>query len=386
MPLAAVFGGVSAAASVGSSIYGAHQAGSAADAQVTAANHAADLQHQDTQAALAYQQQQDALNRSILSPYIATGTSANMTLGNLMGLQPNYQTTPSGQAYNPPAAPAGPDFSSMDFNSVIHSGNPDVSPDQRTTIAWGQQGIPMTYVTTSDGKSVAVRTDHGYGAQPAPQAAPEAQQQTMQMAPEGGPQSPDFGSLAKGFDEKFVAPTADDLNQDPGFESRIRLGNEAIERSAAARGSVLNPGTLKELMSYNSDQASQEYGATYNRRMQEYLNRANIFNQNNTNLFNRYSALSGGGQTTAANLGQLGNQSANQIANTYMTSGAQQGEDIMQAGNARASGYIGAGNAWQQGLGGMTNNLMDLYYLQKKFPSSGGSKVGSNYAGQFGGG
>jgi hypothetical protein len=78
---ALAIGGIAAAAGgVASSAIGSHAAGKAADAQVKAANHAADIQHQDAQAALAYQKQQDALNQKNMAPWLQAGQGSISSL------------------------------------------------------------------------------------------------------------------------------------------------------------------------------------------------------------------------------------------------------------------------------------------------------------------
>ncbi|MEE9312624.1 MAG: hypothetical protein V3V10_09460, partial [Planctomycetota bacterium] len=58
------------------------------------------------------------------------------------------------------------------------------------------------------------------------------------------------------------------------------------------------------------------------------------------NQLNRLASLSGGGQVTATNLGQLGAQTAGQI-----------GAGLQQAGAARASGILGRSEGIRGGIG-----------------------------------
>jgi len=81
MPLAAI-AAIGVAGSIAGGAIAAHGAGQAANAQVGAANHAADLQHQDTQAALAYQKEKDALAQQNAAPWLHAGQEA---LGQLSG-------------------------------------------------------------------------------------------------------------------------------------------------------------------------------------------------------------------------------------------------------------------------------------------------------------
>lgn len=165
----------------------------------------------------------------------------------------------------------------------------------------------------------------------------------------------------------FVAPAPFDpskVTMDPGFDFRLREGQRAIERSAAARGGALGTGTLRGLARYGQDYASNEYGAAYGRAASEYdrnfNNAFNVFNANQTNKFNRLASLANVGQTaTAQSNSAYGNYGAN-VSNAAMQTGSTLADLSTQAGNARASGYVGAGNAWNTSLGNFANNFTKL--------------------------
>lgn len=175
----------------------------------------------------------------------------------------------------------------------------------------------------------------------------------------------------KPFDEQFKAPGMADMTNDPGFQTRLAAGQQILERGAASKGRVLSGGSSKELTRYGSDYGSAEYDKIYNRSLQEYMNRFNIQNSNNTNDFNREAAISGVGQQTGTALGVAGNNTAATINNTLMSSAAQQGADYRAAGDARASGYINSANAWSNGLGNATNSISQ-YLLMKQMMGGGG--------------
>src|SRR5262249_15311890 len=124
-----------------------------------------------------------------------------------------------------------------------------------------------------------------------------------------------FGSLMQPFGEQFAAPTDVTEQNDPGFQFRLKQGQQALERSAAARGSLLTGGTMKDLTNYAQDYASNEYNNVYNRAMGEYLNRYNIFKQNQNDQFNRLAALSGIGQTSTSQLMGAGQNAASNVGN-----------------------------------------------------------------------
>lgn len=78
--LAIGLGVASAAGGIGSAAIGAHAAGSAAETQAAALQHGYDLQHQDNQAALAFQQKQYAQQQKDLAPWLQSGSGAINTL------------------------------------------------------------------------------------------------------------------------------------------------------------------------------------------------------------------------------------------------------------------------------------------------------------------
>lgn len=103
----------------------------------------------------------------------------------------------------------------------------------------------------------------------------------------------------------------------PDYEFRRNEGMRGIQQSAAAKGSLYSGNALKALNEYNSNLASQEFG----------------------NYFNRQSQLADRGQNAAANQGAFGAQNAGFVGNA-----------LMDAGNAQASGTVGAANSLTEGL------------------------------------
>ena len=197
--------------------------------------------------------------------------------------------------------------------------------------------------------------------EPFRQAGLTAQQQIMQLLGIGGDQNAaNYGSMAKPFG-------ADQFQQDPGYAFRQAEGMKALERSAAARGGLLSGATMKGIQRFGQDLASQEYQNAFNRYQVERAARLNPL-----------QSLMGAGQS-AANVttgaaGQMGqNVAGNQLA----------------AGQARASGYIGVGNAINQGLGSIAGyyanqplqNAMINYYNNSSIPSGGAPSYGVPSAG-----
>lgn len=141
------------------------------------------------------------------------------------------------------------------------------------------------------------------------------------------------GGLAAGgeFNRAF---TMADYQQDPGYQFRLQQGQQGIEAASVANGSRYSGATLKALNRFNSNQASQEYSNAYNR-----------YNNDVASRFNRLASVAGVGQTAT-----------NQTAAAGQAAVSNAGNAIQNAGAARASGYIGSGNAINGTLGTLANN------------------------------
>lgn len=180
-----------------------------------------------------------------------------------------------------------------------------------------------------------------------------------------------FGSLAQGWNSpfsssagNFQAPGMDAAMNSPGFQFRLKEGLSALERSAAAKGTLLTGGTLKDLNSWAQDYASNEYDKVYNRalgenQMQygrdfgEYGMNRDTFWTNQNNQYSRYMGLAGLGQQAAGQLGAYGS--------SYMN----QGNDLMTgSGNAQAAGTIGSTGAYAPLYGGMAD-IFNQYWQSK---------------------
>ena len=70
--------------------------------------------------------------------------------------------------------------------------------------------------------------------------------------------------------EPFTAPTAEDVRNLPGYAFREEQGAKRLEQSAAAKGLLRSSGTMKDLIRYGQDFASNEYGQEYARQASEY--------------------------------------------------------------------------------------------------------------------
>lgn len=112
-----------------------------------------------------------------------------------------------------------------------------------------------------------------------------------------------------------------------GYQFERDQGLQSVDRGAAARGGALSGRAMIGSQRFGQGLASTRAG--------DYMN--------------RLAALAGAGQTASSNIGSLGMGTGQGIAN-----------NLQNAGNARASGYINQGNAY----GNMFNSLgqMGAYY------------------------
>jgi hypothetical protein len=160
----------------------------------------------------------------------------------------------------------------------------------------------------------------------------------------GDSASAGYGNLLRDF-------STADFQADPGYAFRMSEGLKALDRTAAARGGMISGAAQKAAARYGQDMASNEY--------------QNAFNRYNQNRSQRYQMLTGQ-QTAGANATNAQNQSSANYASAA-------GNALQNAGNARASGYMGQANAW----GGALNSLSNagLQYGMSKM--GGGTAPGS---------
>lgn len=130
------------------------------------------------------------------------------------------------------------------------------------------------------------------------------------------PATADFGKYAKDF-------SMNDFQEDPGYGFRMQEGMKALNNSMAARGMGVSGANIKGALKYGQDLGSQEYQNAFNR-----------YQVNRSNQLNPLQSLMGGAQT-----------SANTLTDAAGNMGRTISENQLQAGNARASGYVGGANA-----------------------------------------
>lgn len=119
-----------------------------------------------------------------------------------------------------------------------------------------------------------------------------------------------------------------DFVTDPGYAFRLSEGQQAIDRSAAARGGTQSGAALKAAARYGQDMGSQEYGNAYSR-----------YNTNRTNRLAPLGSIATMGANAATNNAtQVGNYGTN-VGNLITDTGTTQGNALLAAQRANNSAY-----------------------------------------------
>lgn len=286
---------LAAGGSVASSAYSAYAANKGTKAQIEAGDRASALEQQSADKQLALQREIWEKQQADYKPYLEQGTWGINRLGDLMRNQ-----TP---AYN----------TSSGFNA---------------TIPMGMGGVAII----GDG-GTKKPTNNANG-----------------------------GQLNNPFDtylaSKGLAGGQFDTNN-PTYQFQLKQGQQALDRSSAARGMGASGAQMKAAQQYGQNLASQEYDKQYNRASSEF-----------GDYFNRLAGLSQGGQQAAGSMAQAGGQYASNAGNTFANLSNAQTGILGQQANARASGYTANANALNQGL----NSLTNLYGMSKFGGGGGGNK------------
>jgi hypothetical protein len=146
-----------------------------------------------------------------------------------------------------------------------------------------------------------------------------------------------------------------DFQQSPGYQFQLQQGEQAMQRSAAAKGLLNSVGTQQNLNNYAQGTANQDY----QQALQNYMSQ-------NQNRYNMLSGMAGMGQTAVAGINQAGQTATNAMsANT------------IGAANASAAGQVGVANSITSGIGQginayQSNNLLaQLQQNQNGFQQNG---------------
>jgi hypothetical protein len=127
------------------------------------------------------------------------------------------------------------------------------------------------------------------------------------------------------------------LQNFPGYQFDLSQGMLALQRSAAAQSGNVNGGALKDLMTFGTGLASNEFG----------------------NYTNMLQGLAGLGENAAAGVG-----------NAATAFGSNGGNSLLAGGQAAASGIVGGANAITGSLNnGISNQLLLSALNNNRSPS-----------------
>lgn len=162
-----------------------------------------------------------------------------------------------------------------------------------------------------------------------------------------------FSNVESPYRQSSGQFTMADFQKDPGYKFRLDEGMRAIERANNARGRTGSGASMKDLIKYGQDYASNEYQNAYNRFNQDYNNAYNRYNQDfatsygvNTDNYNR-------NLNKLSNLMNLGYGAETTLAGQGMNVANIMGQNQIGYGNAAATAELHRNddlkNLWGQG-------------------------------------
>ncbi len=184
----------------------------------------------------------------------------------------------------------------------------------------------------------------GFGATPSPYAsnpnAPAVPDAPAPLSPYVQPTwtGGDFTPTPKPavLQAPYTLPTLAELQASPGYMGRLEADQKARERSAAAKGSVLNGGTQKALGEAAQTFASNEYGNLVGESLGARQQNAAEYNADDSNAFRNYLQRYGQFQDAASR--DFGARQEN-VSESNLSFG--QGQQVAQS---RYQQYLGENN------------------------------------------
>ncbi len=221
----------------------------------------------------------------------------------------NGQPAPPGTHRDPASGAIIPDTAAPGTHSDPNTGA--TIYDTPTTIdsaqpIWGQAGITSPYAAPAPAPAAPSSSGPYQGGPPAGFGVPPAPYQSSGNAPTyqapAQPavlQSPYVAPVWSGGDfvaptkpaeiaTPFHAPTQAELEASPGYQARLTADQQARERSAAARGTLLSGGTQVALGHAAQDYASNEYGNLFGQSLSTRQQNVGEFNTSFTDAFSAY--------------------------------------------------------------------------------------------------
>lgn len=202
----------------------------------------------------------------------------------------------------------------------------------------------------------------------------EAQTQSLgdQLAAYGGANQQaraDIESTPTRLSDLYGGGLGAGFEGDPGYQFRLKQGQDALMHAASARGGRHGGDTLKALSEYNQNFASNEFDRYANRQigMAQGADQSDFArNQSLSNLATMHGAQAGGAY------GNYGNQ----MSNMATQQGAQLGNLYSNAGTNKANVAVGVGG----NNTALSQNMMSAYGNQQPTGNSAQSNAMMNAA------
>ncbi len=278
--------------------------------------------------------------------------------GNTQTAAPFTGTVPQIPAFQSTTAPMQAFQNTTPQNPAFQSTTAPMAAFQNTTPQNPAFTSPVGQVPTFTNQVAPVGTFTN-PTQPIGTYATPADFPLLSQAQAGGGSSTDFQAPAA-----FTGLSKDEFQNTPGYQWDLSEGMKALERSSAAKGTLLTTGTLKALQGYATGLADQTYGEAYNRAQGT---QAQNFNQalagygtnqntNQANVGNKLNAFNANLAGTQANFGNaLGTFNANLSGNAQNFGQALSTAQQNAANNAQNYGQ--AANAYGLNLQGNQANF-----------------------------
>jgi hypothetical protein len=142
------------------------------------------------------------------------------------------------------------------------------------------------------------------------------------------------------------------FQQDPGYAFRLKEGQQALDRSAAARGGLISGNALKAAQRYGQEMGSQEYMNAFNRYQTERAARLNPLQSLTGMGQTTANTLGAAGQNYATGAGNIAGTMAGNVGNIYAQQGVNQGNALLAGSQARTSSYGDIAKLFGQNYGG----------------------------------
>jgi hypothetical protein len=149
------------------------------------------------------------------------------------------------------------------------------------------------------------------------------------------------------------AMTEANLIQTPGYQFNLSQGLRAMQNSSAARGLGVSGAALQGAGTYATGLADSTYQNQFNNQntiYNDYLQQANLKQNQLNTIYNQIGAPVTLGENAAAMAGNSGTTGAANIGNALTNAGIAQSAGTTGSANALSSGLSSAGNSTANGL------------------------------------